>query len=147
MDGLRPGPVSARGADGAGPPGFTLLEAVVALVVVGVGSGGAVAAVSHGLEIQAEVGRQAEALALAEARLLEVETLPRDSLPSEGVGSSEASVELAGRSYARGTTVRRIGETDLWRVTVASGWEDGRVRLTTVLHRPAPDPFEGRRAR
>lgn len=116
----------------------------MALVVVGLGVGGAVAAASHALRTQAELGRRAEALSLTEERLLELEALPRDSLPAEGRVVTEDAPGLDGRRYVREAVVRRDGESSLWRATVVTRWGDREVRLATVLHRPAPDPFEGR---
>lgn len=138
----RPSGRPQRGARGAA--GFTLLEASVALVVVGLGIAGAVAAASHALRTQAELGRRAEALALTEERLLELEALPRDSLPAQGRVVTEDAPTLDGRRYVREAAVRREGETALWRVTAVTRWGERQVRLATVLHRPAPDPFEGR---
>lgn len=130
----------------AGAAGFSLLEAAVALVVVGIGIGGAIAATSHALRTQAGLGRHVEALSLTEERLLEVEALPRDSLPAERARTTEAPVTLGGRSYLRTTILRPDDRDALWRATVETEWGDGdRVRLETVLHRPAADPFEGRR--
>lgn len=136
-------PVRRRGA-GADEAGFTLLEALVALMVVGLAVAGSLEAASRALAGQHEATRHAEATALAEARLNEVGVLPRDSLAGLGSGGW-SRLELADRSYRRRISVRRAEDVDhLWRVTTEVAWSGGSVELETIFYRPPADPAEGR---
>lgn len=139
-----PAPPGARGRRGADEAGFTLLEALVALMVVGLAVAGSLEAASRALAAQGEATRRAEATALAEERLNEIAVLPRDSLPGLGSGGW-IRLDLAGRVYRRRSSAGRAGDDgDLWRVTTRVAWSGGSVELTTIFYRPPDDPAEGR---
>lgn len=115
--------------------GFTLLEALVALLVVGLAVAGSLQAVSRALGSQAQATRHAEAAALAESRLNEVSLMDVDSL-RELDGARRRTRTLAGRRYRQRSWARPLEEENLWRVTTRVEWNDGRVELETVFFRP-----------
>lgn len=141
-------PGAVRTRDGArrraGQAGFTLLEALVALMVVGLAVAGALEAASRALAGQDDASRHAEATALAEARLNEIAVLPRDSL--DGLEAEGwRTRDLSGRTYRQRSAVRPAeGGAHLWHVTTVVAWADGSVELATVFHRPPRDPAGGR---
>lgn len=142
-----PAPAAAAPAEprrGAGEAGFTLLEAVVALMVVGLAVAGSLEAASRALAGQEEATRHAEATALAETRLNQIGVLPRDSLA--GLGSTGwRRLDLSDRTYRRTTSVRRAEDGEhLWRATTRVAWPGGSVELGTVFYRPPDDPAQGR---
>lgn len=136
---------SARAAvpPGGAEGGFSLLEAVVALAVVGVAVVGATEAASRTLRTQAEVSRHAEAAALADAALDEATLLDRDSLERRG-GPAVENVRLEDGVYRVVTRSRPAGdEGRLWRIEARVSWTDGSLRLTTTVYRPDRSPVTG----
>lgn len=134
------GPAGPSRPSSLAPPGpesgFTLLEALVALLVVGLGVVGAVEAASRALGTQAEVGRHAEAVQLADERLTGLSLLPDDSLEA-CCAAGWRSVELGDRRYRRRSVVARSeAGPELWRATAEVAWDGGSVRLETLLYRP-----------
>lgn len=115
--------------------GFTLLEALVALLLVGLGVVGALEAASRTLRTQADVGRHAEAASLADERLSALSLLPRDSLAA-CCDARWRTVRLDDRRYRRRADVAEAGGEGLWRAAVEVAWEDGTVRLETLVYRP-----------
>lgn len=123
--------------------GFTLLEALVALLVVGLGVVGAVEAASRALRTQAEVGRRLEAVQLADERLTDLSLLPGDSLAA-CCAAGWRSVELDDRRYRRRSeVVRWEADPGLWRAAAVVAWDGGSVRLETLLYRPGTAPGAG----
>jgi len=117
-------------------PGFTLLEAIVALALVGLGVLTALEATSRTLRTQAEVGRHLEAVTLADAALDRLSTLEPDSLREEPVGW--LSVRLGPNRYRQRVGVRPdSADPALWLVTAEIRWDGGDVQLGTYLYRPA----------
>lgn len=138
-----PGPARSGSADGRGERGFTLLEALVALLVVGLAVLGAVEAASHALRVQGDALRRAEAAALADARLQELSLPSRDSLEAHGARSWE-EIRLGPHRYRRRSSVFPSPERDgLWRATVEVAWADGSLQVETLLYRPRRDPVQG----
>lgn len=116
--------------------GFTLLEALVALLLAGLGVVGALEAASRTLRTQADVGRYAEAAQLADERLRGLSLLPRDSL-SSCCDARWRVLEVGDRRYRRRSDVAGAeGGPDLWRAFTEVAWQDGSVRLETLLYRP-----------
>ena len=115
--------------------GFTLLEALVALLVVGLGIVGAVEAASRALRTQAGVGRRAEAAALADERLSALSLLPRDSLAA-CCDARWRTVRLDDRRSRRRSEVAEAEDDGLWRARVEVAWGDGSFRVETLLYRP-----------
>lgn len=125
--------------DRPAPPGrqdgFTLIEALVALLVVGLAVAGSLQAVSRALGSQAQATRHAEAAALAESRMNQVGLMDVDSL-RELDGARWRTRALAGRRYRQRSWARSLEDENLWRVTTQVEWSDGRVELETVFFRP-----------
>jgi len=120
------------GADG----GFTLVEALVALAILGLGVTAALELSARTLRTQAAAERHLEAVTLAEAKMNELAILPSTSL-EQYAGIESGNVGLGGRSYSWQAVVRREpGTTTLWRAAVRIEWEDGDFDLETVLYHP-----------
>lgn len=116
----------------------------MAVLLVGLGVVGALEAASRTLRTQAEVGRHAEAAQLADERLQALALLPRDSLTS-CCRAGWRVVELDDRRYRRrAAVVPSEAGSDLWRAAAEVAWEEGSVRLETVLYRPERAPGSGR---
>jgi len=134
-----------RLASPRGERGFTLVEALVALLIVGLAIAAAVEAVRLVLHTQVNALRQREAVAVAEWKLNELATLDRDSLATLAAGHS-GDVDLDTRYQWRAMVVPEPGSRVLWRAAVVVDWRDGDLALETLLWR-APTGEPGRRAR
>lgn len=133
----------AAAPPGGAQGGFSLLEAVVALALVGLAVVGATEAASRTLRSQAEVSRHAEAAALADAALDEATLLDRDSLERRGAPAVE-TVRLEDDVYRVVTRSRPAGdEGRLWRLEARVSWTDGSLRLATTVYRPDRSPVTG----
>lgn len=137
-----PATVLAPEAAGKRPEGgFTLLEAALALAVVGLAVVGATEAASRTLRTQHEVSRHAEALALAEAALDEAVLLERDSLERRRHATVETARLDAG-DYRVTTRARPAGEEDrLWELEARVTWGNGELSLGTLVYRPGRSPL------
>jgi type II secretory pathway pseudopilin PulG len=127
-----PGPrVSAR-ADA----GFTLAEALVALVLVGAALVPLLGAVSRGVRAQADVGGAVEAVALAEARMGELELLPLDSLPAYlQPRTGVFPAPFAGYRW-RALVRPRADAPAVLQAAVVVEWDGREYTLETYFHRP-----------
>jgi type II secretory pathway pseudopilin PulG len=117
--------------------GFALLEAVVALAIVGL------AAVTMLTTLAAELraaGRAREALeshALAEAKLASLRLLPRDELHPLVDSLRGGRFDAPFGQYRWEASSRQVaGQRDLFEATVAVASEDGRYSIGTRLYRP-----------
>jgi len=116
--------------------GFILLEAVVALLVVGLTAGAALQLYGAHMRASLREPRLLTAAALAQdrlaaIRLLEPEQLARvpDSLARGHFGAPFAE-------YRWSATAARSTVDDLYDVRVEVAWLDGRVALTTRIYAP-----------
>lgn len=123
--------------------GFTLVEALVALLVVALAVTGATKAGSLALRVQADGLRRAEAATLADARLQELSLLGPDSLDARASVTREEILLGSHRFRRRSTVLPSPAAEGLWRAVVEVGWEAGSVRLATLLYRPRRDPVQG----
>jgi len=115
--------------------GFTLIEALVALAVLGIAMVTALEATSQILRSQTATLREREAVVLAEAKLNELSAAPRDSL-SAWLPERSGRITLAGRDYAWHTRLgREPGTRALWRAAVRVEWRSGDYTLETLLRR------------
>jgi prepilin-type N-terminal cleavage/methylation domain-containing protein len=116
-------------------PGFTLLEALVALVILAGAVTAALAAFGAGLRTAGSVHVHANAVRLAEARLGELALLPTDSLTyyaDDREGRFAAPLDNFGW---RARVVRVTGTEGLLRAVVTVSWTGGEYRLTTEYFR------------
>lgn len=127
-----PGPrVSAR-ADA----GFTLAEAMVALVIVGAAVVPLLGAVSHSVRAEADVGAAVEAVALAEGRMGQLSVLPLDSIPAYLQPRTGVFPAPFGH-YRWRTLVRpRADAPAVLQAAVVVEWEGREYTLETYFHRP-----------
>lgn len=136
-------PPAPRPSDVSTQEGFSLLEAVVALAVVGAAVVGATEAASRTLRTQAEASRHAEAAALADAALDEATLMNRDSLERRA-GPDRETVRLQDDTYLVVTRSRPVGDDGrLWRLETRVTWTDGTLRLATTVYRPDRSPVTG----
>jgi len=98
--------------DGETESGFTLIEALVALLILGVAAAGLVRAVESHIDSIARLEERATAVWVAENRLTEL-ALGEASLP--------ATVDMLGRRWQVRTMIRTSPDPDLSRIDVAVG--------------------------
>lgn len=126
----RPGRSSA-----AARSGFTLLEALVALMILATAVTAALGAFGGGLRAAGAVHAHANGTRLAEARLSELALVPSDSLvyyADEREGRFGAPLE----GYAWHARISRVAGTEgLLRAAVTVTWTGGEYRLTTEYFR------------
>jgi type II secretory pathway pseudopilin PulG len=118
--------------------GFTILEAVIALAIVGLAGIGALEAVGGELRA-AERARDAyTAAALAQDRVAAVALVPTGNLNSlpDSVARGTFAPPLA--AYHWSATVRPVlGEPDLYDVSIAVADDRTDYRIATRLYRPS----------
>ena len=122
--------------------GVTLLEALVALVVVGLAATATLEAFGAGLRGEREGGRQLEAVALAEARLEALALVPRDSLRAWAEPRVEHHPRPLDRYRSRATLRALPDAPALVEARVTIEWRGGGYSLATRFHRPAHAPGE-----
>lgn len=123
--------------------GFTLVEALVALAVLGVTLVGALEVTSRTLRVQAAAERHLEAVALANAKLNQLATLPVDSLASYQTRRT-GNVRLGGHRYAWQALARRdSSDFALWEAAVRVEWGEGEFTAETAFYRREPDRLRG----
>lgn len=125
---------------GTGERGFTLIETIVALTIVGLTAVALAESFAGGLRGQAAVAHNLEAVALAEAKLYELALLPTDSLArydrSPGVPFPAPFGDYRWSARARPVADR----PGLIGLAVLVVWPRGEYSLETVLYR-APRRF------
>ena len=127
-----PGPrVSAR-ADA----GFTLTEAMVALVIVGAALVPLLGAVSRSARAQADVGAAVEAVALAEMRMGQLQVLPLDSVPAYLQPRTGAFPAPFARYRWRALVRPRADAPAVLQAAVVVECEGREYTLETYFHRP-----------
>lgn len=125
-----------RRSDPRSRGGFTLPEAMLALLVVGLALTPLLASVTDGMRAQGELRAVHEAVSLAEARMAELEALPSDSIagylePREGWFPAPFGA-YRWRALLRGEPESPA----LLRGAVLVEWRGGSYSLETVFHRP-----------
>ncbi|HEX7049242.1 MAG TPA: hypothetical protein VF188_03435 [Longimicrobiales bacterium] len=120
--------------------GFALLEALVALLLLGTVIAASLGAFAGGLRAEAGLDRHLTAVALAEHRLTELSLLPRDSLAA--YGTIRAATFAAPFDDFRWSALVRPApdHADLYRAAVRITWNDGAFSLETMFYRPDPLP-------
>jgi prepilin-type N-terminal cleavage/methylation domain-containing protein len=118
---------------------FTLLEVIVALVIVGMM---AIATLSaFGAELRtADSARSAlEAQSLAQSRLAMLRTIPADDLLVLPDSSKRGRFSPPFDTYEWSSAITRIvSEPDLFDATVRVQWPTGSYVIKTLLYRPIP---------
>lgn len=119
-----------------GRDGFTLVEALVALLIVGAALVPLLGSVTAGVRAQERVEEALEGVALAEARMAELALLPADSVagylqPRTG-WFPPPFAEHRWRALLRADA----GRPALVRAAVLVEWPGGSYSLETVFHRP-----------
>lgn len=118
--------------------GFTLLEAVAALVIIGLSGAAALAAFGAELRASARVRHAQESEALATHQLTTLRLLPASLLERlpDSVASGRFAPPFAEYQW-RASTARRSEELVELQVEVA--WDGGVYALTTLRHAPRPE--------
>ena len=120
---------------GATERGFTLVEALVSLTILGLAVVTVLEVTARTVGTQASAERHLEAVALAEAKLNELALLSIDSLKRYAEARSGA-LSLRSRSYRWSALVRRDAEeAALWEAAVRIEWAGGEFDLETVFYR------------
>jgi prepilin-type N-terminal cleavage/methylation domain-containing protein len=116
---------------------FTLMEVVVAVIIVGMTSVATLSAFAAELRT-AETSRSAlEAASLAENRIAIAEVLPAEDLLSLPDSSKSGRFEPPFEHYAWTTTVKPVvNEKDLFGVTVNVTGINGNYAIGTRIYRP-----------
>lgn len=116
--------------------GFTLLESLVALVILGVALTPLLSAVTDGLRAQGRLRAAHEGVALAEAWMAELALVPADSIPGYLQPRSGWFPAPFGGYRWRVLLRPDPASPALIRGAVLVEWKDGDYSLETVFHRP-----------
>jgi type II secretion system protein I len=124
-----------RGRAPLGNRGFTLLEALVALVILGVALVPLLSSIRMGTNEQGRLQAHLEAVSLAEERMAELTLLSVDSI-ADYLRPREGFFPAPFERY-RWRALLRIEEDSpaLVRAAVLVRWPDGEYSLETVFHR------------
>jgi type II secretion system protein I len=121
-----------------GDSGFTLLESVVALSIVGVVAIAVLASLGAEMRAAARAREALPAAALAESRLEALRLLPSEALRSLPDSVRQGRFPAPLESYSWSTTVAPVpAEPGLYGVEVLVEWPGGDYLLRGRLHRPA----------
>lgn len=115
--------------------GFTLLEALVALVLVGTVVAGTLSLVGATLRGASMVAAHARAVTLADARMSALTLVPAESIPYYRRLREGAFAPPFEDYRWRARLVRGRVSPALLRATVAVTWHDGEYALATELFR------------
>lgn len=118
-------------------PGFTLLEAMIAVTIVGLAAVAVLSSFGTTLRTATRAQRGLEAEALAGQRLAQVTLLERDELLHlpDSLSRGRFAAPFADYTFTTSATEVR-GEAGLFDVSVAVAWPDGRYEIPTRLYRP-----------
>jgi prepilin-type N-terminal cleavage/methylation domain-containing protein len=118
--------------------GFTLLEAVAALAILGIAGVAALEAVGGELRAADRARAAITVSALAQDRLAAVSLLPITELQPLADSVAHGTFAAPFQSYSWSTDVRPVlGERDLYDVNVEVFSENTRYALATRLYRPS----------
>jgi len=116
--------------------GFILLEAAVALLVVGLTAGAALELYGAHMRAILREPRLLTATALAQDRLAAVRLLEPEQLPRVPDSLARGRFAAPFAEYRWSATAARSTLDDLYDVRVEVAWLDGRVALSTRIHAP-----------
>jgi prepilin-type N-terminal cleavage/methylation domain-containing protein len=121
--------------------GFTLLEAAIALVIVGMAAVAVLSSFGTTLRTAARARHALEAEALAGQRLAYASLLSNAELAHLPDSVAHGRFPAPFDAYAWETTAKELyGDDAMFEVSVAVTWENGRYALPTRLYRPPPIP-------
>jgi type II secretion system protein I len=121
-----------------GDSGFTLLESVVALSIVGVVAIAVLASLGAEMRAAARAREALPAAALAESRLEALRLLPSEALRSLPDSVEQGRFPVPLEDYSWSTAVAPVlAEPGLYGVEVLVEWPGGGYLLRGRLHRPA----------
>ena len=122
-----------------GERGFTLLEAVVAMAILGLSSVAALSALAAELRSAERAQRSLEAAALAQDRLAGLEFLAVGELSPLPDSLRRGRFREPFAAYGWEASVREVpGDQGLVEVAVRVQWEGGVYPLHALLYRPRP---------
>ncbi len=117
--------------------GFTILEAIVAVTIVGVAAVASLAAFGSQLRAGARAQVALEAEALAEEQLARLRLLPASSLEALPDSLRSGTFAQPFERYQWSSTVQPVAhEADIHEARVTVRWPDGEYSLATRLYRP-----------
>ncbi|HEX2077479.1 MAG TPA: type II secretion system protein [Longimicrobium sp.] len=119
-----------------GRGGFTLLESMVALVILGLALTPLLHAVTDGVRAQGRLGAVHEAVSLAEAKMAELALMPVDSIPRYLEPRAGWFAAPFGGYRWRALLRPDPASPALVRGAVLVEWKDGSYSLETIFHRP-----------
>ena len=120
-----------------GEGGFTLLEALIAVVIVGLAAAAALETVGAELRTATRARHALHASALAEHRLETIRVLPVPELRSLPDSVRRGTFAAPLERYGWTAAVREVaGEPGLYDAEVVVRWEGGSFPLQTRLYRP-----------
>lgn len=120
--------------------GFTVLEALIALVIVGFAVVATVEALGGGLRAEGQVSHHLEAVALADSKMSELGALERDSISFYTGGRDGVFAPPFGAYRWRATIEAVSGARPLLRAGVTVTWRGGSYALETIFYRPSDVP-------
>ena len=125
--------------------GFTLLESVVALLVITTVATAALQAYAAEANAVRRARLLAPALAIARERLARVDVAGADALRAMPDSLARGAIDAGGISYEWRVTREPVrGELDLYTVRASVRWLDDSVALMTRLYRPLTTTSAGR---
>lgn len=126
----------ARRAAARGEEGFTLLEALVALLILGAALVPLARSLTAGLTAEDRLRGHLQAVSLAEARLNQLSLLPVDSVAAY-LQRREGAFAPPFQGYRWRALLRPMPESPaLVQTAVQVGWAEGQYTLETIFHRP-----------
>ena len=117
--------------------GFMLLEAAVALLVIGVVAGAALELYGAQMRVARRTPALLVAAALAQDRLAAVQLLEPEQLRRLPESLAAGKFAAPFGAYRWQTSVTRTSELDLFEARVAVLWTDGDFELVTRIHAPS----------
>lgn len=127
-----PAPCGARRA-----AGFTLVEVMVAVAILGLAAVGWLAAVGSQVRTMARASEVTVATALAQERLETIRLLAADRLPSLPDSLEEGTFRDALHGYRWEADARTLPGTKLAELTLTVSWDGGSRTLATLVPLPA----------
>lgn len=111
---------------------MTLVEALVATVILGIGVSGLLAGVTLGVRNQERSAQRAQALGVAQEQLAQVDLIGPHvwmlGRPTQG------ETQVGDRTYTWSLSITQQPVGELFSVTASVSWDNGSVQLATMLN-------------